>query len=59
VILKGEVEEKNGSKFIKFNSLKIVFTVGKGSLELGNLFGGDKVLGTYTHTASLLIITPQ
>jgi hypothetical protein len=49
VTLDGETEERNGFKFIKFNTLKIVFTVGKGSVQLGNLFGGDKLLGTYTH----------
>jgi hypothetical protein len=41
------VEERNGYKFTQFSSLKIVFTVGAGSVQLKNLFGGDKVLGKY------------
>jgi hypothetical protein len=45
VTLEGDVEERNGYKFPKFISLKIIFTVGKGSVQLKNLFGGDKVLG--------------
>jgi hypothetical protein len=49
VNLDGEIEERNGFNFAKFNVLKIVFTVGKGSLQLGNLFGGDKLLGTYIY----------
>jgi hypothetical protein len=47
VLLDGDVEERNGYKFPKFNSLKIVFTVGTGTVQLRNLFGGDKVLGKY------------
>jgi hypothetical protein len=45
VTLEGEVEERDGYKFPKFSSLKIIFTVGKGTVQLKNLFGGDKVLG--------------
>lgn len=49
VVMNGEVEDRNGYKFPKFKNLKINFTVGKGTVELQNLFGGDKVLGKYTH----------
>jgi len=41
----GEVEERNGHKFPAFKTLKIDLTVGKGNVQLKNLFGGDKVLG--------------
>jgi len=47
VRLDGELEERNGSKYIRFKTLKINFTVGKGTVQLRNLFGGDKVLGKY------------
>jgi Haemolymph juvenile hormone binding protein (JHBP). len=45
VVLDSELEERNGYKFPKVKTLKIDFTVGKGSVQLMNLFGGDKVLG--------------
>lgn len=55
--LDGELEERNGYKFPKFKTLKIDFTVGKGSVQLKNLFGGDKVLGKYLHQAAGILRT--
>jgi len=57
VALDGELEERNGYKFPKFKTLKIDFTVGKGSVQLKNLFGGDKVLGKYLHQAAGILRT--
>jgi len=57
VALDGELEERNGYKFPTFKTLKIDFTVGKGSVQLKNLFGGDKVLGKYLHQAAGILCT--
>jgi len=58
VALDGELEDRNGHKFPMFKNFKIDFTVGKGRVQLKNLFGGDKVLGKYPHQAAeILCIT--
>jgi len=53
----GEVEERNGHKFPTFKTLKIDLTVGKGNVQLKNLFGGDKVLGKYVRQAAGILCT--
>ena len=55
--LDGELEERTGHKFPTFKSLKIDFTVGKGNVQLKNLFGGDKVLGKYLRQAAGILCT--
>ena len=57
VALVGELEERNGYKFPTFKTLKIDFTVGKGSVQLKNLFGGDKLLGKYLYQAAGVLYT--
>jgi hypothetical protein len=57
VALDGELEERNGHKFPAFKTLKIDFTVGKGSVQLKNLFGGDKLLGKYLYQAAGILCT--
>lgn len=37
--------EKNGKEFIKPTTSKIEFNTERGYFELGNLFGGDEVIG--------------
>ncbi|KAJ4447897.1 hypothetical protein ANN_09906 [Periplaneta americana] len=51
VALQGKLEDKNGYKFITFETLKIDVTVGDGSIDLQNLFGGEKVIGDAINSA--------
>ncbi|XP_021930050.1 protein takeout isoform X2 [Zootermopsis nevadensis] len=51
VTLDGDLEDRSGFKFVRFNTLRIVFTMGKGRVELRNLFNGDKVLGDAVNSA--------
>jgi hypothetical protein len=56
VALAGELEDRNGHKFPIFKNLKIDFTVGKGSVQLKNLFGGDKLLGKYLYQVARTVL---
>ncbi|CAG9859246.1 unnamed protein product [Phyllotreta striolata] len=42
--LKGEVNEKNGNKYLTFKEFDLHVDVGGGNVRLENLFNGDKVL---------------
>lgn len=51
VALRGALEKKGGKDYLKYKSMDIKIQVGKGRLNLENLFGGDRTLGTVVNEA--------
>ncbi|XP_067014527.1 protein takeout [Anabrus simplex] len=51
VLLNGEVYQKDGDDYIRFPDMNIKFDIGKGSVKLENLFGGEKTLGEAINAA--------
>ncbi|KAG8221912.1 hypothetical protein J437_LFUL002471 [Ladona fulva] len=51
ILLKGEVKEKGGDKFLTFTSLNVKVKIDNYKIHLDGLFGGDKVLGDATNAA--------
>lgn len=43
----GNVIDVDGLNYIRMNYISLMITVQNGSVELRNLFGGDKNLGEY------------
>lgn len=47
VRLKGTVSKRDGVDYLKYDSLVVRIAVGRGSLHLDNLFGGQQTLGKF------------
>ncbi|XP_046393515.1 circadian clock-controlled protein daywake-like [Ischnura elegans] len=51
VILRGGLEKRGGKDYLKYKSMDINIHVGRGKMQLENLFGGDKMLGKIVNDA--------
>ncbi|XP_034238838.1 protein takeout-like [Thrips palmi] len=51
VRLKGTVSKRDGVDYLKYDSLVVRIAVGRGSLHLDNLFGGQQTLGEIVNAA--------
>lgn len=55
-VLKGEFYEKNGEKYVKYTYIDLKADVGGGHVQLGNLFGGDKILSESQSISTINVI---
>lgn len=56
VTILGNIIDIGGLNFIRFDNISLKIMVTKGSIELRNLFGGDKHLGKFTELTFKTII---
>lgn len=47
----GRLDDANGEKYLKINDFKMKIAVGKGTMQLDNLFGGERALGDAVNSA--------
>lgn len=43
----GKIVQRDGQNRLSVDKMNIKIKIGKGKMDLKNLFGGDKTLGTY------------
>lgn len=51
VHLKGTVSKRDGVDYLKYDTLQVRIAIGRGSLHLDNLFGGQQTLGEIVNSA--------